>query len=152
MKHIKTFNQNATDDWPKQFPDNWEDIKKELDEKSYYLDYSEITYAFVDLIDEEVIEVEDIKKLYRYEKSYKITNGVKRDAYYGVIIYDIKIKVLNRERVDEYVSYRDGDGKSLLKEFYGYGILNGRPTKYFTQWHREKDIDDFNLWSKVVWI
>ena len=149
MKHIKTFNQKFNTE---SYPENWDDIKKELDEKSYYLDYPEITYAFSDLIDEEVIEIEDITKLYRYQKSSKTNNGVTKDAYYGVIKYDIKIKILDKSRVEEYINYRSKESYFLFREYYGYTILNGHSLDYFTKYYTDRDIDEFNLYSKAVWI
>ena len=48
-------------------------------------------------------------------------------------------------------SSRDGDGKSLLKEYYGFSLLNGRTSDYFTVYWKERDIDEFNLYSRAVW-
>jgi len=100
------------------------------------------------LIDNDVIEVIDIVKIYRLGETTRTTKGIKYPAYYGIIKYDISIKIIDIERAPEYVDYRDSIRYGLLKEYYGYSILNGRPSSYFKMWN--KDIDTFDLNSRGV--
>lgn len=149
MKHIKTLDMRSSYD---DFPDNWEDLKKQVDDKNYHLDYDELTYAFSDFVDNDIIKINDITKTYRYIKSSSTKDGVESIAYYVTIVYDIEVKILNKSKVEEYIDYRMGKGYWLFSEFYGYRLLNGSSTKYFTDWYPERDIDKFNLWGKAVWI
>lgn len=143
MKYLQTFDQKYHGT---TLPDNWEDIKRQLDEKNHRIDYEELTYLFSDLIDDEVIEIEDVKKFYRYDKT------VKGDATYGTIKYDVRIKILDKSRLDEYMDYKwSVNFYGLLQDYYKFRILNGATKSYFKT-HPERDIDEFNLWGRAVFI
>ena len=161
MKTIKSYDQFRD---KSDIPTNWIDIKKELDDKSYYLDYDEIIYAFSDLVDEGVIEVSDIIKRYVHKETTKTTGGVVEKVHYTKIIYDISIKILDMERVGEYFEYRDGHARKLLKDYYRYDMLNNWSKDFlkgeilldlwgnFIERNPVKNIDKFELYSiPSVW-
>jgi hypothetical protein len=135
-----------------EFPDNWEDLKKQVDDKNYQLDYEELTYAFSDFVDNDIIKINDIIKTYRYVKSTSTKDSIESIAYYVTIVYDIEVQILNKSKVEEYIDYRMGNGYSLFNEYYGYRLLNGSSIDYFTKYYPDRDIDKFNLWGKSVWI
>lgn len=144
MKPIKTLTVRSTYN---KLPDNWEDITKELDEKNYLLDYQELTYAFADFVDNDIIEIHEIVKKYLYREFLKSGTPEGSGKFYATLVYDVKVKILDMSKVEEYINYRFREGYLLFSQYYDYNLLNGHIVDYFTKWHRDRDIDEFNLWG-----
>lgn len=145
---------------------NIEKYIKELDDKNNNLTVDDITYALIDIIDDEIIEIKKIEKIYKLDKVYPRTYKEKVYITYKI---DILVQFLNKDKIKEYCDFRDDFFYEVMSEIHGHRILNrvcskhshfvtvdssGRRIYDRRPWDAPVDeFDEFDLHpNKVVWI
>lgn len=124
---FKTYFRNYGSDLRFDDINNKEKYIKELNNKNNNLTVDDITYALIDIIDDEIIEIEKIEKIYKLDKVNPRTNN---ERIY--ISYEIKIlvKFLNKDKIKEYCDFRDDFFYEVMSEIHRHRILNTACSKY----------------------
>lgn len=163
---FKKYFRNYSSDLTFDGINNIEKYIKELDDKNNNLTVDDITYALIDIIDDNTIEIEKIEKIYKLGKVNTRTNS---ERIY--ISYEIKILVelLNKDKIKEYCDFRDDFFYEVMSEIHRHRILNTTCSKYNhfvtldssgrgiynrRPWDAPRDeFDEFDLHpNKIVWI
>ena len=137
---------------------------KELNDKNENLTTDDIIYGLSDLIDNGIIEIEEIKKIYKIDTNNFFSIGSGKKPY---IIYQIKIlvKLLDKTKIEEYCNFRDDYFEKAMSEIYNHHILNkicSKNSKYSTideqgrRLHNQPPYDEFDEFDLqpnfCVWI
>lgn len=101
-----------------------------LDKKNGNLLASDILYTFIDLIDEDIIRIDDITKIYKLDEAIPNSQST-RTTSRRYITYEIRIrvKILNKNEIEKYVDFREGFFNHVMSDVYKHHILNRDCTK-----------------------
>lgn len=151
-------------------PSTYKNLWPKLDEINGDLSKEQIIYALSELIDDDVIEVLEVKKTYRLSTSKSIDDDTGLEEIKRYLDYKINVKVqIKKYKTDteeeyeikkaRYVNYRDTTFNEIMRDVYSHRLLNksiyklliAGEYKYFDT-HRGVGIDEFDLWSNALWL
>ena len=164
----------------KENVNNYKNLWPKLDEINGDLSKEQILYALSELIDDDIIEVININKIYMLSELKSTTSSptVDSDGYLAQdevemkkylqykIIVSVRIKRYKGDTQEDYdrkkaryVEYRNTTFKEIMNDVYSHRMLNtwihkmliAGKYKYFDT-HRVEGLDEFDLWSKSLFI